>query len=175
MLQPFIVVDGMNFLMSTVWRVESPGLPRLEELHGLLSCTLTALLEACPEAELHFIFDGLKDEAGYEAKTDEGLRRKVDKLGETAEAVATCNEIGFCPRGGGASSTMPLLALLAEVVRSLPGNHYMFRAQSSVTDADVAVALYATQHRASMLLSDDSDFLISFEGKRLTRMAYQNI
>ena len=50
-------------------------------------------------------------------------------------------------------------------MRSLEGSHRIFRAQSRSTDADVAVALYATRQNAVMLLSDDSDFLISFAGE----------
>ena len=165
-LMPFIVVDGMNFLMCLAGRVEGSELPRLQELNDLLRCTLTAILKACPDASLHFVFDGLRDEEGYETKASETSRRRVKALAETAEAVATLQQLGFSRRGGAVRATLPLMALLKEVVGSLPGTgtHRIFRAQSRVTDPDVAVALYATQHRAVLLLSDDSDFIVSFEG-----------
>ena len=43
----------------------------------------------------------------------------MDLLAETAEAIAACSMVGFCPRGGGTTSSLPLVAVLTEVAVSI--------------------------------------------------------
>ena len=145
-----------------------PGLPRLIELKALLKRILDDMLKACPGARLHFIFDGLRDEHAYSNKANEGVRRKMENLAEAAEAVEQLERSGTW-RNVVTIQMQVLKGQLIEVVKTcLDGDHRILTAQSRHVDADVVLALHAVKTNAALLVSDDSDFLVSFQGPVLT-------
>ncbi|CAJ1389286.1 unnamed protein product [Effrenium voratum] len=166
-LSEVIVVDGTNFLMDLAtgpsWQLGWPGLPRLQEMEELLRAILLKIVEACPGAELHFVLDGMPQPCA-DAKEQEQLRRTCDKLLKQQEAVLTYGKVGYCPRGGGMLCMMEMKRVLLEVVKRIGGGHRILRAHSLQIDADAVTALYAKKQAASFLISNDGDFLVSFEG-----------
>lgn len=159
-----ILFDASNFLMVVARLVAWPGLPRLKEFKDLLKRILHDMLAACPGAQFHFIFDGLRDELAYNNKANEGARRKLENLAETAEAVEHLARSGRW-RKWVTTPKETLKDQLIEVVKTcLDGDHMILHAQSRCVDADVVLALHALKSNAGLLVSDDSDFLVSFQG-----------
>lgn len=166
--QPIIVIDGANFLMGFAkgkpWYMSWPGFPRLKEMRELLRTVLSAIIDACGDVQLHFVFDGLGDVEASRAKEDEHNRRQIALLLEFAEAATAFQSTGYCLNGGGIVSSTVLKQILLQVLPQLPGKHKAVRAHALGCDSDVATVLYARSCNACCLMSTDSDFLITFDG-----------
>jgi len=161
-----IVIDGTNFLLTFMdhhqLRLNSPGVPRLQEFRDALSNFLCAVQAACPGIEFHFLFDGVSSEETLESKEEEANKRFKDRLRQSAEEALKVFEGRGCR--GGPRSVHVLKWLLASLLQRLPGQHWIGRAHAEARDLDMACVLHAKLHKAGVLLSDDSDFLVMFSG-----------
>mmetsp|Transcript_13163 Transcript_13163/g.37591 ORF Transcript_13163/g.37591 Transcript_13163/m.37591 type:complete len:771 (+) Transcript_13163:57-2369(+) len=163
-----IVFDGTNFLLTLFRHPQFPmfcvAVPRLREYREVLMTLLKSILDVCPGAEFHFLFDGLASSSELACKASEAKQRTVhgfvDKL-ECAEAF--CQE-GYAHRAM-STSTFALKRLLEEVLASLQDSratvqHKIFWVHGRERDTDIATALHARKWNARLLFSDDSDFLL---------------